>query len=182
MRVIRDSVSIAALTSIHRPEVSSARTIWTGGRRRRVCRGACARPPSSRVERHKRPVVGVRRADDGRGEAMVSVSVDEHVLAPDLVARVLPEEVAQRRRLRDRQASGRALVCRRGTDEDIPAGTTAEQLEVGAHVLRHGHDPFGHGVELQVPQRLARRRRGPARRRGGPRLPRAAADRYCCRG
>jgi hypothetical protein len=54
-------------------------------------------------KRHEGRIVGVRGADDGGREAAFAVGRDEQVLARDLVARVLPVRVAQRRRLGDRQ-------------------------------------------------------------------------------
>ena len=58
------------------------------------------------------------------------------VLAGDLVAGVLPERVAQRRRLDHRQARRRRLVGRGRADEHVLTGAPAEQLEVGPRRAR----------------------------------------------
>ena len=86
--------------SVHSEVPSPCTTTWL----------ALAHPGEGRpaaVERHERPVVGVRRPHDRRREAVVAVGADEQVLAGDLVAGVLPERVAQRRGLR-RPAAGPA--------------------------------------------------------------------------
>ena len=109
------------------------------------------------VERHQRPVVGVRGPHDRHREALLPVGGREQVLAGDLVAGVLPERVAQRRGLHDRQACRRRLVGRRGADEDVLPGPPAEQVEVGADVVGRERHPVDDRVELLVAERLLHR-------------------------
>ena len=82
----------------------------TGTCRRRARR---PRPPAhpvddgpAAVERQQRLVVGVGGPDDRRRQALFPVGPDQQVLAGDLVPRVLPEGVAQRRGLQHRQPAG----------------------------------------------------------------------------
>ena len=97
-----------AWVSVHRLVPSP----WmTTGAPRRI-RSSCG--PAA-LERDGCRVVGVRRPHDRDREAVRAVGGDEHVLARDLVARVLPERVAQRRRLADRQARDRLLRTRTPT-------------------------------------------------------------------
>src|SRR6266581_3966749 len=107
------------------------------------------RPPP--VERDQRRVVGVRRPDDRGREALLPVRRHEQVLAGDLVAGVLPERVAQRRRLGDRHPRGRRLVGRRGADEHVLAGPPAEQVDVGADLLGGEGHPVHDRVEVTAP-------------------------------
>ena len=106
------------------------------------------------VERHQRPVVGVRGPHDRHRKALLPVGGREQVLAGDLVAGVLPERVAQRSGLHDRQAGRRCLVGRCGADEHVLPGPPAEQVDVGADVLGSEGDPVDDRVEFLVAERL----------------------------
>jgi hypothetical protein len=102
------------------------------------------------VEGQQRLVVGVGGAHDRGGEAVLAVGGGEDLLTLDLVARVLPERVAQRRGLGDRQVRGRGLVGRRGGDEQVLAASSREELDVAADLLGGEHDPVDDGIEGPV--------------------------------
>ena len=87
--------------------------------------------------------------DRGR-EARVAVGGDQQVLAGDLVPGVLPERVAQRRRLGHRHPRRRLLVRRRGADEHVLPDPAGEQLDVGGDVVGQEGAELRHGVELAV--------------------------------
>ena len=125
---------------------------------------ALTHPPQhgpAAVEGHQRPVVGVRGPHDRDREALLPVRGDQQLLARDLVPRVLPERVAQRRGLHDRQTRRRCLIGRRGADEDVLPGTPAEQIEIGPDVLRREREPIDDRVKLQIADRVPDRRRIP---------------------
>ncbi|MCY1213746.1 hypothetical protein D9M72_255410 [compost metagenome] len=106
-------------------------------------------------------VVCVRGADHRDREAVVAVRPHQQVLAGDFVPRILPEGVAQRRRLKDRQPGGRFLVGGSGTDEHVLAGPAGKLLDGGRGMLRGERNEVRHGVEGAAPQRLAHGRAVP---------------------
>ena len=109
------------------------------------------------VERHQRPVVGVRGPHDRHRKALLPVGGREQVLAGDLVAGVLPERVAQRSGLHDRKACRRCLVGGCGADEHVLPGPPAEQVHVGADVDGSEGQPVDDRIELLVAERLLHR-------------------------
>ncbi len=110
--------------------------------------GAHPRDIGPAAEGRQQPlVVGVRRPHDGHRQTALAVCGDEHVLARDLVARVLPERVAQRRRLGHRHPPRRLLVRGRRADEHVLPGASLEQLEVGGDVLGREGQELGDDVE-----------------------------------
>jgi hypothetical protein len=111
------------------------------------------------VAGEQRAVVGVRRPHHGEGEFFATVGGEQRFLAGDLVARIFPDGIVERRGLGDRQALRWRLIGRRGADEHELAGATAEQVEVEGDVLGREGDEVDHHVEFQIAKRRARRRR-----------------------
>ena len=101
----------------------------------------------SRRSRSAGRVVGVRRAHDRRREAALAPGAHEHVLAGDLVPRVLPERVLERRRLRDEAASGRLLVGGGRADEHVLPACAARRAAVALDLLGGEGDPVHDRVE-----------------------------------
>ena len=92
---------------------------------------------AARRQRHREVVViGVGRAHDGGGKALLPVRLDEQFLARDLVARVGPVGVVERRRLGDDVVGGRRLVRGRGADEDVLLDLAREERYVARDVVR----------------------------------------------
>jgi hypothetical protein len=100
-------------------------------------------------------VVGVRGTDDGHRQAAAAVRLDEEVLAGDLVPRVLPERIAQRRRLGDRKPAGRLLIRGCRADEDVLPGASLEDVEILLDLIRGEGEEFGDDVILRAGHRLA---------------------------
>ena len=86
-------------------------------------------------QRDARLVVGVRGTHDRHGESTLAIGRDEQLLARDLVARVLPERVAQRRRLGDGQAPDGLLVGGCARDVHVLARAALEQRDVAFDLL-----------------------------------------------
>jgi hypothetical protein len=90
---------------------------------------------------------------------VVAVGRDQEVFAGDLVAGVLPERVAEGRRLPDRQGRDGLLVRRRRADEDVLAAAAREEVDVGLDLVGREGDEVDHDVEVPVADGTADRRR-----------------------
>ncbi len=99
------------------------------------------------VDRQRELVVGVRRTHDRHREAVLAIALHQEVLARDLVPRVLPERVAQRRRLPDRQARHRLGIGRRRRDEDVLPHPPREQLDIALQPIEGEAHEVGHHIE-----------------------------------
>src|SRR4029450_5439558 len=86
------------------------------------------------VARHQSAVVGVRRPNDRRRKAVLAAGAYQPILTSDLVPRVLPVRITQRRRLGDRHSGWRSLVRRGRADEDVLADPSSESLEINFDV------------------------------------------------
>ena len=109
-------------------------------------------------QRHLRVAVGERRADDRDREAVLAVRPHQALLAGDLVPRVVPERVRERRVLANEPVAERLLVGARGADEDELVGPVAKEPQVALDVLGGVRDPVHHDVEPVAGQRSLGRR------------------------
>ncbi len=110
-----------------------------------------------RLERQERLVVGVGGPHDRHREVALAVGGDEELLAGDLVARVLPLRVLQRRRLDDGHVGRRRLVGRGRGDEDVLVAPAGEDVDVALHLRGNEVDPVDDGVVVLPADRLAQR-------------------------
>ena len=95
-------------------------------RRMRSTDGVGLRPAID-GQRNLRVAIGQRGADDGDRETLFAIGPQQALLAGDLVARILPVGVGQRRRFGDQIVRRRLLVGAGGADEDVLPGAAAEQ-------------------------------------------------------
>ena len=97
-------------------------------------------------------VVGVRGTDDRVGELLLCPGGLKEFLAGDLVARILPVRIAERRLLGDGHRGGRRLVGRGGADENELPHPPAEKVEADGEVFRNEADPVHDRIELHAPE------------------------------
>ena len=78
--------------------------------------------------------IGMAGTDDGHRETVVAVFTHQQLLACNLVARILPVRIGQRRTLGDDMICRRLVVGRGRRDIDILPCTSAEQPDVAFHL------------------------------------------------
>ncbi len=98
-------------------------------------------------EGNLRVVVGVGRPDDCHREPMVPVGPHQQFLTGNLLLRVLPVRVPERRGFTDRQVCRRLLVRRRRTDEHELACPALEELQIGRNMVRREGDEINDDVK-----------------------------------
>ena len=107
-------------------------------------------PPAVDHERNQPVAVGQRGPDDDAGECFLAQRRHQRVLRRDLVARILPERIHQRRVLADDVIQQRLLIGAGRADEDVLAGAAPEERDVALDVGGVVSDPVDHGVEVQT--------------------------------
>ena len=95
-------------------------------------------------------IVGVAWTHDGDGEAVFSVLMHQVFLTGDLIARVLPVRIAQRRALGDQVIGERLLISGCGRDKDILPGSAAEEAEIARGMLRRIADKIAYAVKFHA--------------------------------
>ncbi len=98
--------------------------------------------------------VGERGPHDGDRESVPSVCLHEELLGGNLLLRVLPKRVGERRFLVDDVVLRRLLVDRGRADEHVLPDLAGEHLHIGGRLCRVEHDPVDHHVERFGSQRL----------------------------
>ena len=99
---------------------------------------------------HATLTIRVAGTYDGGRESVLAILLHQQRLTGNLVPRVLPVGVGQRRALRDDMAAGWLVIGRGRADIHILARATTEESDVTLHLRGQESDKLTHGIKHRV--------------------------------
>ena len=102
--------------------------------------------------------VGMARTDNRHRKSLRTIIVHQPLLTRNLVARILPVGISQRRALTDKIMPHRLVTGRCRTDKDILARAATKQPEVALHLLSPEAHKLAHGIKHHITQQTVHRR------------------------